>query len=113
VANGDGGEFSHYLRAPSGTWTRLTQNADEITHAVFGPDNALYLLSHHDAPRGQILRLPLATPRLAAATAIIATPATANPARAFAAATRAMTRPVTGNPPGSAMVQMPMIRPRS
>ena len=59
VANGDGGEFAQYLRSPDGKWTQLTTFADKVVLAVFGEDDALYLLSRMGAPRGKILRLPL------------------------------------------------------
>jgi prolyl oligopeptidase len=65
VANGDGGQFAHYLMNFDGHWTQITHFEDGIVSAKFGPgergstDNALYLLSRKDAPRGQILRLPL------------------------------------------------------
>ena len=72
VANGDGGEFAHYLLGPSGAWTQLTRFTDKITQAVFGRDEALYLLSLSGAPRGKILRLPLATPELTKATVVVA-----------------------------------------
>jgi prolyl oligopeptidase len=71
VANGDGGEFAHYLHGPSGQWTQLTRFTDKITGAVFGPDETLYLLSRQDAPRGKILRLPLADPKLAEAATVV------------------------------------------
>src|SRR4029079_15063746 len=64
VANGDGGEFAHYLMDASGRWTQLTRFADAVVRTVFGPDDALYLLSRKNAPRGMILRLPLNTPTL-------------------------------------------------
>src|SRR5262249_34332997 len=64
VANGDGGEFAHYLRGPSGKWTQLTHFTDKISVAAFGLDDALYLLSRDGAPRGKTIRLPLADPRL-------------------------------------------------
>jgi prolyl oligopeptidase len=64
VANGDGGQFAHYLMDLDGHWTQVTRFEDEIVSVKFGPgdrgsDGALYLLSRRDAPRGQILRLPL------------------------------------------------------
>jgi prolyl oligopeptidase len=59
VSNGDGGEYAHYLTGTDGHWTQLTQFADRITLANFGLDNALYLLSLKDAPRGKILRMSL------------------------------------------------------
>ncbi len=59
VANGDGGQFAHYLMDLDGHWTQLTHFEDGIVSVKFGADPALYLLSRKNAPRGQILRLPL------------------------------------------------------
>ena len=73
VANGDGGDFAHYLLGPDGTWKQLTQFSDQIKAARLGRDNALYLLSRADAPRGKILRMPLDNPELASATTIVPT----------------------------------------
>jgi len=67
VANGDGGEYAHYLRDENGQWRQITKFSDRITTAHFGQDGSLYLLSLKDAPRGKILRLPLATPKLSQA----------------------------------------------
>src|SRR5689334_19229220 len=52
VANGDGGEFAHYLLGPNQSWKQITQFSDQIKVARIGQDNALYLLSRADAPRG-------------------------------------------------------------
>jgi len=71
VANGDGGDFAHYLLGPDGGWKQVTQFSDQIKAARLGRDDALYLLSRADAPRGKILRLPLDTPELANATVIV------------------------------------------
>jgi prolyl oligopeptidase len=71
VANGDGGEFAHYLRGADGHWTQLTQFADRVTDSEFGEDAAIYFLSHQGAPHGKVLRMPLATPALASATVIV------------------------------------------
>lgn len=71
VANGDGGDFAHYLRAASGSWHQLTQFEDGIKMIKFGKDAALYLLSKKNAPRGTILRLPLADPDLAKVTVVV------------------------------------------
>jgi prolyl oligopeptidase len=57
VANGDGGEFMHYLRMVDGNWTKLTDFSDKVKTAHVGRDGDLYLLSQQDAPRGKILRL--------------------------------------------------------
>ena len=71
VQNGDGGDYAHYLLGPDGNWKQLTQSGDEVKAARLGRDNALYLLSRAGAPRGKVLRLPLATPDLTKATMII------------------------------------------
>ncbi len=60
VANGDGGDYAHYLRDVSGGWRQLTHFEDGIKRIKFGSDDNLYLLSKKDAPRGKILRLSLA-----------------------------------------------------
>src|SRR5256886_13801396 len=72
VANGDGGDFAHYLLGPDGNWKQLTQFSDQIKSARLGRDNALYLLSRADAPRGKILRVSLDAPELANGTTIVA-----------------------------------------
>ena len=63
VANGDGGEYAHYLKTPNG-WTQLTKFEDKITDVEFGHDQALYMMSIKTTPRGSILRMPLADPEL-------------------------------------------------
>jgi len=72
VANGDGGEFAHYLLVPDGKWLQLTRFEDQISGATFGPDQALYLFARKGAPRGKILRMPLATPSLSEARTLVA-----------------------------------------
>jgi prolyl oligopeptidase len=62
VGNGDGGQFAHYLMDADGRWTQITHFEDGVISAKFGAEQALYLLSRKDAPRGQILRLSLAQP---------------------------------------------------
>ncbi len=57
VQNGDGGEFSHYLRDPDGTWRQFSSFGDKVVEAVFGPDDSLFLLSRAKAPRGKLLRI--------------------------------------------------------
>lgn len=71
VANGDGGEFMLYLSGPSGQWQQVSRFEDKVVGARFGQDGALYLKSLKDAPRGKVLRLPLATPTLDKATVIV------------------------------------------
>ncbi|HLW84656.1 MAG TPA: prolyl oligopeptidase family serine peptidase [Candidatus Sulfotelmatobacter sp.] len=71
VGNGDGGQFAHYLMDLEGHWTQLTHFEDGIVAVKFGVDPGLYLLSRKDAPRGQILRLPLDHLDLAQARVIV------------------------------------------
>jgi prolyl oligopeptidase len=71
VANGDGGDFAHYLLGPDGTWKQITQFSDQIKNAHLGRDDALYLISRAGAPRGKILRLPLDAPELKNAAEIV------------------------------------------
>jgi prolyl oligopeptidase len=77
VANGDGGEFMHFLRLVDGNWTKLTDFPDKVKKAHVGRDGDLYLLSQQDAPRGKILRLdpdtiqPGAKPNLANAPVVV------------------------------------------
>ena len=76
VANGDGGDFAHYLLAPGRSvseWKQITKFNDQIKAAHLGRDNALYLLSRDAAPRGKVLRLPLETPELSKAVEIVPT----------------------------------------
>jgi len=64
VANGDGGQFAHYIMDQNGFWDQMTNFEDGIVSVKFGEgdhgvNNAIYLLSRKNAPRGQILGLPL------------------------------------------------------
>ena len=71
VANGDGGEFAHYLISPDGKVTQVTRFEDKVVAAMAGPDDNLYLVSRKDAPHGKLLRLSLSDPVLARATEIV------------------------------------------
>ncbi|HYW46769.1 MAG TPA: prolyl oligopeptidase family serine peptidase [Bryobacteraceae bacterium] len=57
MAYGDGGQFLHYMRGPSGRWSQITRLSDKISEAAFGPDDSLYVLSRDDAPAGKLLQL--------------------------------------------------------
>jgi prolyl oligopeptidase len=52
--------------------TRLATIADRVASVQCGPDRDLFVLSTRDAPRGRILRAPLANPRLDRARTVIA-----------------------------------------
>jgi prolyl oligopeptidase len=73
VANGDGGQFAHYVMNPAGGWTQITRFEDEIVGAELGTsdDRSLYLLSRHNAPRGKVLRVDLTNPELSKAEEIV------------------------------------------
>ena len=70
VANGDGGEYAHYL-FDGKAWKQLTRFEDKVTSMIFGRDGRLYLLSKSGAPRGKILRMSPQTPDLAKAELLI------------------------------------------
>ncbi|MGA9119560.1 MAG: prolyl oligopeptidase family serine peptidase [Bacteroidota bacterium] len=71
VANGDGGEFEHFLRRDAGPWQQVTQFSDNVVEAKFGFDDRLYLLSHEHAPNGKILAVPLSNPDLLHAETVV------------------------------------------
>lgn len=71
VQDGDSGRFQHYLRRPNGKWLQLTRYQDKIGALVFGPGDRVYLLSKKNAPRGQLLVMPLKTPTLKKARVIV------------------------------------------
>jgi len=84
VANGDGGDFFHFLYAPSVTgpsaagpsssdarWRQITRLADQISLAAFAADDSLYLLSHADAPMGKIVQVSPPAFSLAAAKTVV------------------------------------------
>jgi prolyl oligopeptidase len=64
VANGDGGEYCHYLKDQSGRWTQITKFDDKVISAQFAPDGTLFLLTRKDAPNGKILAVQPANPEL-------------------------------------------------
>ena len=58
VANGDGGEFWHYLLGPNGEWRRIASLSDKVIGLAFGYHEDIYLLSRLNAPMGKVLRMP-------------------------------------------------------
>jgi prolyl oligopeptidase len=71
VANGDGGDFAHYLRGPAGDWRQLTHFEDGVKQMHFGRDNAIYALTLNGAPRGKVLRVPIENPDVAHAPVVV------------------------------------------
>ena len=63
VENGRGGDVSLYLKSADangeGAWRRLASEQDGVRDAQFGDDDALWIRSIANAPRGKVLRLPL------------------------------------------------------
>ena len=57
VANGDGGEYAHYVLGQDGGIKQVTRFADKVVAATIGPDGAMYLISHQGAPHGKLLKL--------------------------------------------------------
>jgi prolyl oligopeptidase len=73
IQNGDGGEFTHYLRNSDGKVTQVTQFADGCGTAVLGrgDDRAVYILVKKGKPRGEIVRVPLDQPELKRAGVVV------------------------------------------
>ncbi len=71
MANGDGGDFAHFLMGPDGQWHQIARLSDEISTTAFGTDGYLYLLSHLNAPKGKILRISLSRPSISGAQTVV------------------------------------------
>ena len=71
VANGDGGEFAHYVLRQDGSIKQVTKFSDKIVAATIGSDDNLYLVSRNQAPRGKLLQLSLSDLDLAHAKTIV------------------------------------------
>src|SRR5262249_57467674 len=67
----EGGEWEKYMHGTYGSGKKIRQLSDQNKLARLGRDNAIYLLSRADAPRGKILRLPLEVPELKNAAEIV------------------------------------------
>ena len=59
VANGDGGDFEHFVYGPDKKWLQITKFADNVKKGslAFGP--VLYAISLEDAPRGKVVKFAL------------------------------------------------------
>jgi len=71
VANGDGGEFEHFLLTPQHSWKQITRFEDKVISATVTAEDTIYLLSRDGASRGKILRLSASDLRLGAATTVV------------------------------------------
>jgi prolyl oligopeptidase len=74
VARGDGGAFAHYLLRQGAPAIRVADYKDQIVSAVVGPDDAIYGVSHAEAPNGKVVKLsgPAEAGGLAKAPVIVA-----------------------------------------
>ena len=70
VANGDGGQFAHYLIDDSGRPRQVTHFEDGIVFATVSGDT-MYLVSYRGTPRGRVLSLSVADPVLAHARELV------------------------------------------
>ncbi|MCC7109237.1 MAG: S9 family peptidase [Deltaproteobacteria bacterium] len=74
VQKGDGGEFELHLKDPSAKdagYQKLASFEDRVVQAFFGARKDLYLLSRRDAPKGKLLRAPIAGFDLAKAKVVV------------------------------------------
>ena len=71
VANGDGGQYAHYIIDQSGRVRQIDRFEDKVVAAAMGPDDAVYLVSREGAPRGKILKLTTNDLNLAHARVIV------------------------------------------
>jgi prolyl oligopeptidase len=59
VANGDGGDFEHFVFGPDKTWKQLTRFDDKIKRGKLAVGGSFYAISLADAPRGKIVKFDL------------------------------------------------------
>jgi prolyl oligopeptidase len=57
VANGDGGDFEHFVIPESGSPFRITRFEDQVGAVVGAPDGTLLVISYREAPHGKLLVL--------------------------------------------------------
>jgi prolyl oligopeptidase len=71
--DGDGGKYANFVRMPDGSWQQISTYSDEVVAVTPGTaeEDALYLTSLKDAPRGKILEISAKTPVLREAKTII------------------------------------------
>jgi prolyl oligopeptidase len=59
VANGDGGDFEHFVFGPDQNWKQLTRFEDKIKRGKLGSGGSFYAVSLADAPRGKVVKFGL------------------------------------------------------
>jgi prolyl oligopeptidase len=71
VADGDGGEFAHYVIGASGSAQQITHFGDKIVAVTADAGGALYLVSRKGAPHGRLLKLDPGVTDLSRAATIV------------------------------------------
>ncbi len=61
VANGDGGDFEHFVFSADKTWKQLTRFEDKIKKGRLAAGGFFYAISLADAPRGKIVKFDLSS----------------------------------------------------
>ncbi|MGA8482434.1 MAG: prolyl oligopeptidase family serine peptidase [Chthoniobacterales bacterium] len=61
VANGDGGDFEHFVFTADKTWKQLTRFEDKIKKGRLAAGGFFYAISLADAPRGKIVKFDLSS----------------------------------------------------
>ena len=71
--DGDGDTYANFVRQPDGSWEQISTYRDEVVTVTPGTaqEDALYLTSFKDAPRGKILEVSAKAPALREAKIII------------------------------------------
>jgi prolyl oligopeptidase len=59
VANGDGGDFEHFVYGPDKKWRQVTKFEDKIKRGALGFGPAFYAISRDAAPRGKVVEFVL------------------------------------------------------
>jgi len=71
--DGDGGKYANFVRLPDGSWQQVSTYSDGVVAITPGTaeEDALYLTSFKNAPRGKILEISAKTPLLSQAKTIV------------------------------------------
>jgi prolyl oligopeptidase len=59
VANGDGGDFEHFVYGPGKNWRQITTFEDKVKKGALGFGPAFYAISRADTPSGKLVKFAL------------------------------------------------------
>ena len=71
VANGDGGDFEHFVFGSDKSWKQLTRFEDKIKKGKLGSGASFYAISLADAPRGKVVKFDLQSAGSAEPTVVV------------------------------------------